>query len=136
MILTNYTRFDMNTGYKKIIEEYKIWLDTLGFSNAMVYDYKFRIKDFLEWLEDKQITNINLLNNRHITEYHKYLETRPNKLLRGRLLSASHLNHNFLAIDKLCEFLHHYGMETAPQPTKPQRPNRRVFSLARLRSYL
>jgi hypothetical protein len=57
------------------------------------------------------------LNNKHITEYQNYLETRPNKKDKERLLSVSHLNHNFLAIDKLLEFLHQYGMTNAPVPT-------------------
>jgi integrase/recombinase XerD len=107
----------MNTSYKAIIDEYVTWLDTLGFSDAMIYDYKFRLYDFFEWLESKQIQSINLLTNKHITEYQNYLETRPNKKDKGRLLSVSHLNHNFLAIDKLLEFLHQYGMTNAPVPT-------------------
>ena len=107
----------MNTSYKAITDEYVAWLETLGFSNAMIYDYKFRLYDFFEWLENKQIQSITQLTNRHISEYHTYLETRPNKKIKGRLLSASHLNHNFLAIDKLLEFLHQYGMENAPVPT-------------------
>jgi integrase/recombinase XerD len=45
------------------------------------------------------------------------LETRPHKKDKKRLLSNSHLNHNFLAIDKLLEFLHQYGMTNAPVPT-------------------
>jgi len=107
----------MNTGYNTIIAEYVTWLDTLGFSDGMIYDYKFRLCDFFEWLESRQIENIALLTNRHITEYQNYLETRPNKKHKGRLLSASHLNHNFLAIDKLLEFLHQYGLTNAPVPT-------------------
>ena len=107
----------MNASYKTIIAEYVTWLETLGFSDAMIYDYKFRLHDFFEWLENKQVQSINLLNNRHITEYHAYLETRQNKKIKGRLLSASHLNHNFMAIDKLLEFLHQYGMANAPVPT-------------------
>jgi len=107
----------MNTSYKAITEEYGIWLDTLGFSDGMIYDYKFRLCDFFQWLENRQIQSIKQLTNRHITEYHTYLETRPNKKHKGRLLSASHLNHNFMAIDKLLEFLHQYGMTSAPVPT-------------------
>jgi integrase/recombinase XerD len=107
----------MNTGYKAITAEYTAWLDTLGFSDGMIYDYKFRLCDFFLWLENRQIQSINCLTNRHITEYHTFLETRPNKKIKGRLLSASHLNHNFLAIDKLLEFLHQYGMTNAPVPT-------------------
>ena len=107
----------MNTSYKAIIEKYVTWLDTLGFSDGMIYDYKFRLYDFFQWLKNKQVQNINLLNSKHITEYHAYLETRQNKKIKGRLLSASHLNHNFLAIDKLLEFLHQYGLSNAPVPT-------------------
>ena len=107
----------MNTGYKTIIAEYVTWLETLGFSDAMIYDYKFRIKDFFEWLENRQIQNVKQLTGKHVTEYQKYLETRPNKKFKERGLSVSHLNHNFLAIDKLLEFLHHYGMAGAPVPT-------------------
>ena len=107
----------MNTGYKTITAEYVTWLGTLGFSDAMIYDYKFRLHDFFQWLENKQIQSITQLTDKHVTEYQAYLETRSNKKHKGRLLSVSHLNHNFLAIDKLLEFLHHYGMTGAPVPT-------------------
>jgi integrase/recombinase XerD len=36
---------------------------------------------------------------------------------KGRLLSVAHLNKNFIAIDKLLEFLHQYGMNALPVPT-------------------
>jgi len=67
--------------------------------------------------QSKQVQSITQLTNKHITDYQNYLETRPNKTHKGRLLSASHLNHNFLAIDKLLEFLHQYGMDSVPVPT-------------------
>ena len=107
----------MNESYKIINVEYVAWLETLGFSDGMIYDCKFRVKEFFEWLENKQIQSIILLTNKHISEYHAYLETRPNQQFKGRLLSASHLNHNFLAVDKLLEFLHQYGVSSAPVPT-------------------
>jgi integrase/recombinase XerD len=46
------------------------------------------------------------------------LETRPNKRFKERLLCAPYLTHNFIAIDKLLEFLHQYGMTNAPLPVK------------------
>jgi integrase/recombinase XerD len=107
----------MNTDYMAITAEYVAWLDTLGFSDGMIYDYKFRLYDFFQWLESKQIQSIILLTNKHIMDYHACLETRPNKKIKGRLLSASHLNHNFLAIDKFLEFLHQYGVTHAPVPS-------------------
>jgi len=107
----------MNTGYKAILTEYLTWLDTLGYSNDLKNCCRLSVKPFFEWLENRQIQSIAQLTNKLINDYHNYLETRPNKKYKGRLLSVAHLNKNFYAIDKLLEFLHQYGMETAPTPT-------------------
>ena len=107
----------MNTGYKAILKEFLNWIDTLGFSDAVVSYCNFSISDFFRWLEERKINSITQLTNKHITEYHNYLETRPNKVFKGRLLGGAHLNHYFMAIDKLLEFLHQYGMKNAPIPT-------------------
>jgi integrase/recombinase XerD len=108
----------MNTGYKAILAEYLTWIDTLGYSNDIINCFRLSVKPFFEWLEEKQIQNISLLNSKHINDYFEHLETRPHKRIKGRLLSVAHLNKSFYAIDKLLEFLHQYGMETAPTPTK------------------
>lgn len=99
-----------------IINEYTAWLNTLGFSDALVYDYTFRIRDFFEWLQSNNVTAISHITQKHIEKYFAYLQTRPNKRRQGGL-SAAHLNHNFMAIDKLLEFLHQIGMDNAPVPT-------------------
>jgi integrase/recombinase XerD len=107
----------MNESYKKILTEFLSWLDTLGYSDDIICSCKLTIPEFLEWLEDMQIQSINQLTNKHISDYHNYLETRPNKLFKGRLLSVAHLNKHFFAIDKILEFLHQYGRDNLPVPT-------------------
>ncbi|GHV59602.1 tyrosine recombinase XerC [Bacteroidia bacterium] len=107
----------MNTSYKAIETEYLVWLDTLGYSKDVIRASRYGVHFFFEWLENRQIQSIIQLTNRHITEYHTYLETRPNWKYKGQMLSANHLNKNFIAIDKLLEFLHQYGMNNAPIPT-------------------
>jgi len=111
----------MNTNYNAILAEYGTWLDTLGYSSSLVYDYKTRLHNFFEWLEKRQINHISQLTLKHINDYHSYLETRPNKKFKGRLLGSIHINRYSLIIDKLLEFLHQYGMTTAPVPV-----NRRI----------
>jgi integrase/recombinase XerD len=108
----------MNTHYKTMTEEYGIWLDTLGYSAVMIYGYKLHLKEFFGWLENRQIQSITQLTAKHIANYHAYLETRPNKMFKGRLLCAPYLTHKFIAIDKLLEFLHQYGMRGIPVPVK------------------
>jgi integrase/recombinase XerD len=106
----------LNNSYQNIRTDYAVWLNTLGFSGGVVKDYKDRVKDFFEWLQNKSIHQINLVTQSHITNYFEYLQVRKNKR-SNKGLSISHLNHNFLAIDKLCEYLHQMGLHTAPTPT-------------------
>lgn len=112
----------MNTNYREINEQYAVWLDTLGFSNGTIYDWKYRVRDFLEWLETQSISQLNQLTQKHISQYFNYLENRPNKRRTGHLLSVSHLNHSFIAVDKLLEFLHGQGLQNAPIPTNYRLP--------------
>ena len=114
------TCINMNTGYKAIIEEYVTWLDTLGYSDAITRGSRLTARLFFEWLENRQIQSITQVTAKHITEYNNYLETRQNKLFKGRMLSAAYLNKTFYVIDKLLEFLHQYGMTNAPMPLKRQ----------------
>jgi integrase/recombinase XerD len=99
------------------LTEFLKWIDTLGYSDSVASYCKNSLSDFFGWLEDKKIRSVNQLTNKHITAYHNYLETRPNKVFKGRLLGGAHLNHYFTAIDKLLEFLHQYGMKNTPIPT-------------------
>lgn len=112
----------MNSSYREINKQYTAWLDTLGFSDGVVDDYNYRVRDFLEWLETQSISQINQLTQKHITIYFEYLQSRPNKRRKGHLLSVSHLNHNFIAVDKLLEFLHGQGWQNAPIPTNYRLP--------------
>jgi len=107
----------MNTGYKTILAEYLTWLGTLGYSDGIIRCGRLNIRPFFEWLEEKQIHHITQLTNKHIAEYHNYLETRPNGKYKGRMLSVGHLNKTFYSIDKLLEFLQQNGMAGAPVPT-------------------
>ena len=107
----------MNENYTQIQKAYVTWLDTLGFSNSVIYDYKYRIRDFFLWLQSQGIKHIKQVNQNHIKQYFDYLQTRTNQRKKGALLSVSHLNHNFIAIDKLLEFLHGQGMKNIPVPT-------------------
>lgn len=107
----------MNKNYTAILVKYVTWLDTLGYSDSMLRSCKLRICNFFNWLENKQIENINLLTNKHISDFNQHLETRQNKVFKGRLLGTVHINWYFFAIDKLLEFLHEYGVENVPVPS-------------------
>ena len=50
----------LNENFNEIKNEYAVWLTTLGFSSAVVLDYKDRTRDFFEWLESKNINQTNI----------------------------------------------------------------------------
>jgi integrase/recombinase XerD len=106
----------INEHYKIITTEYTTWLTAIGFSNSITYNYKNAVSEFFEWLQVKNILQINLLTQTHITQYFAYLQTRSNKRKAGAL-SAAHLNKNFDCIDKLLAFLQQMGMDSTPTPT-------------------
>jgi len=107
----------MNTGYATILSKYLVWLDTLGFGKSLINGCRMRITAFFEWLEEQQIQSISQLTYNTLHNYYKHLETRPNKVFKGRLLGVMQINKSMEAVDKLLEFLHQYGMENAPVPT-------------------
>ena len=109
------------TGYNAILTSFAAWLDTLGYAGETVRGFERGARDFFEWLESRQIKSIADVTAKHVGDYFQYIETRPNRLFKGRLLSASQMNHLFYANDKLWEFLHQYGMTSAPSPE-----NRRI----------
>ena len=99
-----------------MLTEYKTWLDTLGFCDFSVYEYPLRVNEFFRWLNENGICKITDLNQKHISQYYRYLENRKNQKRKG-LLSNTHLNRNFIAVDKLLEFLNQLEMKNAPIPT-------------------
>jgi len=108
----------MNAHFTAIHEQFVFWLDTLGF--ATIRNYSDKAKEFFEWLQNKNITSVQHITQKHINDFFDYQQTRENKILGGAL-SDSYLNYYFIAIDKLCEFLHQMNAQTNITPT-----NRRI----------
>ena len=107
----------MNTSYKAILNSYKEYLQTLGYAKSTVYDYPLFIKHFFSYLTEKNMLQINRITTQTVFDYYRYLEQKRGERTK-QTLSSSHLNRNFLAVDKLLEFLQQMGVSTAPNPTK------------------
>jgi len=114
----------MKTSYPIILKNYKEWLQTLGFAASTVYDYPLFIKHFFTYLTEKNIYQINLITTKIVVDYFTYLEQKTGERTK-QTFSTSHLNRNFLAIDKLLEFLHQMGTTNTPSPIKYSLQNSR-----------
>ena len=102
-----------STNYNYLENAFREWLDVLGHAPATVYSLPNIIREFLYFLEQKNIKQINQLTSNTIKDYYKYLTTRSNER-QGGALSSNYINHIFWALEKFFEFLHHKGTTGLP----------------------
>lgn len=102
-----------NKSYEYLQTAFKEWLDVLGYSKGTVNGMPILIREFLHFLESRNIQGINFLQQIHIKHYHDYLSSRANQR-RGGGLSNNHINKHLQAIEKLLEYLHHKGLQNVP----------------------
>lgn len=97
-----------NQSYKFLLQDFKEWLDVLGFSEAMQKNYPNQLCEFFYWLEQNNINHIDIIQKEHIKDYYNYLKQRPNKT-RGGGLSNIYLNSHQSTLKKFREYLkkHH-----------------------------
>ena len=99
--------------YEYLEKGFKEWLDILGYSGMNVYNTPHLIREFLHFLENKNITTIQALEQSHIKAYYDYVSKRANRR-RGGGLSDRTLNKHLYAIEKFLEYLHHRGIQNLP----------------------
>jgi integrase/recombinase XerD len=102
-----------STNYNYLENAFKEWLDILGFAQATVYNLPNLVREFLYYLEQKNIKQINQVNHQNIKEYYTYLINRASERQSGAL-SSNYINAHFWAIEKFFEFLHHKGTQGLP----------------------
>lgn len=97
-----------NLSYKILLQDFKEWLDVLGYSEGMRKNYPHHLCEFFYWLEQHQINQIDHIQKEHLKDYYNNLKQRPNKTRQGALSSSS-LNHHQQAIHKFRDYLvkHH-----------------------------
>ncbi len=107
----------MNISYQELQNHYETWLSTLGFSQSITYNYPKIIFYFLEYLENKSISQIYLISQKNINDYLLHLQSRKH-LRKDKALSIAHLNKSFDALDKFIEFINQHSQNTNITPPK------------------
>lgn len=102
-----------NAQYSYLVKGFTEWLDMLGYSTGTIYTMPSIIIEFLHFLEQQQISNIRLLQHKHLQQYHDHVRTRKNER-RGGGLSNNYINKHIEAIGKFLEYLHHKGIPKLP----------------------
>jgi len=93
-----------NASYKVILQDFKQWLDVLGFAETTVYNLPNHLKEFFYYLECHGHSEINQITIQIIKNYYQHLKERPNQR-QGAGLSNAYLNKHQQALQKFKEYL-------------------------------
>jgi len=90
--------------YRRIEQGFKQWLETLGYAESTVYGKPRQLREFLEWLEQKEITAVQQITPKHAKQYLQYFANRPNKRKPGGV-SIAHINSQSDTLNKFSKYL-------------------------------
>ncbi len=97
-----------NPHYIYLLNNYKNYLVTLNYSKTTQQTYPLHIKEFLHYLETKQIQYITKVQPRIIYNFIEYIKKRKHKKQNG-LLSNNHINKIITACNSFALYLNKSG---------------------------
>jgi len=90
--------------YIRLEYSFREWLGVLGYASTSVYGMPNNIREFLSWLENKEITDVESITAELIDEYFEMLRNRVN-LRREGGLSNSYISKHLQAIKRFSTYL-------------------------------
>ncbi len=97
-----------NHSYKVLLQDFKQWLDILGYAPTTVYYLPLHLREFFHYLETHDINKLDHIQTHHITRYYHHLKIRPHQRSHGGL-SGGYLNKHQQALFKFREYLKHHN---------------------------
>lgn len=109
--------------YIQLEHNYRRWLQALGYSEDVTQDFPIHIREFLHYLEQHQIPNLQDTTSQTLTHYYKHLSQRKNTTRDGALSSGT-LNNHINALKRLADYLHREQQTLLPIETLTlEKPN-------------
>ena len=97
-----------NPHYIYLLNNYTNYLVTLNYSKTTQETYPLHLKEFLHYLETKQIQHITYVQPRIIYNFIEYIKTRKNRK-QNSLLSNNHINKIITACNSFALYLNKSG---------------------------
>ncbi|AKD02105.1 tyrosine-type recombinase/integrase [Pontibacter korlensis] len=115
-------------GFQRLVREFSRHLRRLGYNPSSCKSQPSSLREFLHWLEQQGITDVESVRPKHIKEHYQYLLERPNQQRVGCLSTSTVVQHLYT----LKLFFHYQetlGTITAnpisglifPRPVSPER---------------
>jgi integrase/recombinase XerD len=93
-----------NVQFIHTLEHFATRLQTQGASESQVYNKPNSVKEFLHYLEQKELTSLDAINQKLVNQYFEYLSNRPLQTKEGTMSSAYLLKHRE-AVLRFIEFV-------------------------------
>lgn len=97
-----------NKSFAYLQEDFRNWLDILGYSKQILYQLPVHVREFLHWLEQKGINHITEIDTTHFYSYYEYLRARANQRDGGGL-SNPYLNKHLEGLQRFMDYLRQMG---------------------------
>jgi integrase/recombinase XerD len=100
-----------NESYKVLLENFKEWLDILGYAESTVYYLPNYVQEFFYYLECHGHSEIGTTTAKTVSQYYRYLKERANETRSGAL-SKGYLNKHQQALKKFSEYLKEHNAKS------------------------
>lgn len=117
--------------YKYLIQSYKEYLQVLGYAAPTAQSWPIHVREFLHYIESKNIQHITSIETHHINEFITYIKRRKNKTKDGGLSSSS-INKIIGAVNVFVKFLNSTGryiVESTAQRAEDDISERIILSI-------
>lgn len=98
-----------STHYNYLVKSYREYLQVLGYATVTVQSWPIHVREFLHYIETKNIQSITAIESSHINDFINYVKQRTNKRNKGTALSSSSINKIINAVNVFIKFLNSTG---------------------------
>jgi site-specific recombinase XerD len=125
-----------STHYSYLLKSYQEYLQVLGYAMPTVQSWPVHVREFLHYIENKNIQNITAIESSHITEFIHYIKQRTNRRKKGTALSSSSINKIIGAVNVFIKFLNSTGnflVESTAQRAEENISERIILTVAEVK---
>jgi integrase/recombinase XerD len=121
--------------YNYLLKSFKEYLQTLGYATGTIESWPIHLREFLHYVENKNIENVRLIESNHINDFIKHIKLRKNKSKDGALSSSS-INKIINAVNVFIKFINStagFLVESSAERAEDNIGERIILSIAEIK---
>jgi integrase/recombinase XerD len=125
-----------STHYNYLLKSYQEYLQVLGYATVTVQSWPIHVREFLHYIENKNIQSIAAIESSHINDFIHYIKQRTNRRTKGTALSSSSINKIINAVNVFIKFLNSTGkfiVESTAERAEDNINERIILSIAEVK---